>query len=317
MQYKEWLNEWLECYVKPTTKSKTYIRYSEIVRGHIIPKIGSYEIGELTPLILQRFVTELLSGGNLKTGTGLSSNSVNGIITVIQNSLKSAFAIGIVSGYNADKIKRPKVKEKQVVCFTKQEQRQIEQAIVDGNKSKLYGVILCLYTGLRIGELLALEWSEVDLQNGILSVNKTRHDGNGNNVNSPKTETSRRMIPIPKQLLPFMKEWKKNSLSRFVVSNGEKCISVRGYQRMFERLLNRIGIPHKGFHALRHTFATRALECGMDVKTLSEILGHKNATVTLNRYAHSLVEHKQEMMNVLGKLIYATQSKSRVTVSEI
>ena len=116
MQYKEWLNEWLECYVKPTTKSKTYIRYSEIVRGHIIPKIGSYEIGELTPLILQRFVTELLSGGNLKTGTGLSSNSVNGIITVIQNSLKS---------YNADKIKRPKVKEKQVVCFTKQEQRQI------------------------------------------------------------------------------------------------------------------------------------------------------------------------------------------------
>ena len=80
MQYKEWLNEWLECYVKPTTKSKTYIRYSEIVYGHIIPKIGSYDICELTPLILQRFVTDLLSGGNLRTGVGLSSNSVNGII---------------------------------------------------------------------------------------------------------------------------------------------------------------------------------------------------------------------------------------------
>lgn len=317
MQYKEWLNEWLECYVKPTTKSKTYIRYSEIVYGHIIPKIGSYDICELTPLILQRFVTDLLSGGNLRTGVGLSSNSVNGIITVIQNSLKSALAIGLVSAYNADKIKRPKVKEKQVVCFTKQEQRQIEQAILDGYKSKLYGVILCLYTGLRIGELLALEWSDVDLQKGIISVNRTRHDGKGNNVNSPKTETSCRMIPIPKQLLPFMKEWKKNSPSRFVVSNGEKYISVRGYQRMFERFLNRIGIPHKGFHALRHTFATRALECGMDVKTLSEILGHKNATVTLNRYVHSLVEHKQEMMNVLGKLLCVTQSKSRVTISEI
>lgn len=157
----------------------------------------------------------------------------------------------------------------------------------------------------------------MDLQKGILLVNKTRHDGKGCNVNSPKTETSRRMIPVPKQLLPFIKEWKKNSPSRFVVSNGEKYISVRGYQRMFERFLNRIGIPHKGFHALRHTFATRALECGMDVKTLSEILGHKNATVTLNRYVHSLVEHKQEMMNVLGKLIYATQSKSRVTIGEI
>ena len=78
---------------------------------------------------------------------------------------------------------------------------------------------------------------------------------------------------------------------------------------MFERLLCRLGIEHKGFHALRHTFATRALECGMDVKTLSEILGHKNATVTLNRYVHSLAEHKQEMMNLVGKLIYAAQSK--------
>lgn len=79
----------------------------------------------------------------------------------------------------------------------------------------------------------------------------------------------------------------------------------------------KLGIEHKGFHALRHTFATRALECGMDVKTLSEILGHKNATVTLNRYVHSLVEHKQEMMNVLGKLLCTAQSKSRVTNGDI
>lgn len=136
-------------------------------------------------------------------------------------------------------------------------------------------------------------------------------------MNSPKTETSRRMIPIPKQLLPLLKEWKKKSRSAYVVANGEKSISIRGYQRMFERFLNRIGIPHKGFHALRHTFATRALGCGMDVKTLSEILGHKNATVTLNCYVHSLVEHKRDMMNLVGKLIYAAQCKSRVTIGEI
>lgn len=92
--------------------------------------------------------------------------------------------------------------------------------------------------------------------------------------------------------------------SEYVVSNGEKCISIRGYQRMFERLLNRLGIEHKGFHALRHTFATRALECGMDVKTLSEILGHKNAAITLNRYVHSLLEHKQDMMNKIGKSLF-------------
>ncbi len=309
MQYKEWLRQWLENYVKPTTKCKTYIRYSEIVRGHLVPKLGDYEVNDLTPIILQRLTTELLYSGNLKTGAGLSANSVNGIITVIQNSLKTAFAIGVTDEYNADKVKRPKAREKQVVCFTKWEQQRIEQAISESNKSKLYGVILCLYTGLRIGELLALEWTDINLQNGVIFVNKTRHDGKEKTIDSPKTETSRRVIPVPKQLLPLLKEWKKQSRSIFVVVNGEKGISIRGYQRMFERLLCRLGIEHKGFHALRHTFATRALECGMDVKTLSEILGHKNATVTLNRYVHSLAEHKQEMMNLVGKLIYAAQSK--------
>ena len=83
MQYKEWLRQWLENYVKPTTKCKTYIRYSEIVRGHLVPKLGDYEVNDLTPIILQRLTTELLYSGNLKTGAGLSANSVNGIITVI------------------------------------------------------------------------------------------------------------------------------------------------------------------------------------------------------------------------------------------
>ena len=88
-----------------------------------------------------------------------------------------------------------------------------------------------------------------------------------------------------------------------VASNSDRLISIRAYQRSFELFLKRLNIPHKGFHSLRHTFATRALECGMDVKTLSEILGHKNANVTLNRYVHSLMEHKREMMNRLGKLL--------------
>ena len=95
----------------------------------------------------------------------------------------------------------------------------------------------------------------------------------------------------------------RSAASPFVVSSGGKAVSVRSYQRRFELLLKKLGIPHKGFHSLRHIFATRALECGMDVKTLSETLGHKNPTVTLNRYAHSLMEHKADMMNRLGKLL--------------
>lgn len=309
MQYKEWLREWLESYVKPSSKQKTYIRYSEIVSQHIVGSLGDYEMGELTPLILQRFTTELLQSGNLKTGKGLSVNSVNGIVTVIQNSLKIAY-IGQISEYTADKIKRPKAREKQVTCFTPIEQKQIEQAVLNGKKAKMFGVVLCLYTGLRIGELLALEWSDIDFQKGIISVSKSCHDGKDEYgrfariTDTPKTETSEREIPFPKQLIPYLRNLKKDSKSVYVVaSDSEKLISVRAYQRSFELFLKRLNIPHKGFHSLRHTFATRALECGMDVKTLSEILGHKNANVTLNRYVHSLMEHKREMMNRLGKLL--------------
>lgn len=265
---------------------------------------------ELIPIILQRFTTELLQCGNLKTGKGLSANSVNSIISVIQNSLKVAYAIGQISEYTADKIKRQKAREKQVTCFIPIEQKQIEQAVLNGKKAKMFGVVLCLYTGLRIGELLALEWNDIDFQNGIISVSKSCHDGKDNNgqftriMDTPKTETSERKIPFPKQLIPYLQNLKKNSNSVYVIaSDSNKFISVRAYQRSFELFLKRLHIPHKGFHSLRHTFATRALECGMDVKTLSEILGHKNASVTLNRHVHSLMEHKREMMNRLGQLL--------------
>lgn len=309
MQYNIWLNEWLENYVKPSSKRKTYLRYSEIVSGHILGALGNREMNELTPLLLQRFTSKLLRSGNIRTGKGLSANSVNGIITVIQNSLKEACAVGYITEYTANKIKRPKVVEKKVTCFTSAEQKRIEQSILNGKKIKMFGVVLCLYTGLRIGELLALEWSDVDFQKGTISVTKTCYDGKDNNgkfsriTDAPKTVASQRVIPYPKQLSIFLKQIKNCRKSDYIISSGtEKTISIRAYQRSFELLLNKLNIPRKGFHALRHTFATRALECGMDVKTLSEILGHKNATVTLNRYVHSLMEHKKDMMNRVGKL---------------
>ena len=188
--------------------------------------------------------------------------------------------------------------------FSLAEQKQIEQAILNGKKDKLYGILLCLYSGLRIGGLIALRWNGIDFTKGLMTVSKSCHDGKGGLIiDEPKTATSRRVIPLPKQLLPILKGIKKRSRSPFVVSSNGRPVSVRSYQRSFELLLRKLNIPHKGFHSLRHTFATRALECGMDVKTLSEILGHKNPTVTLNRYAHSLMEHKADMMNRLGKLL--------------
>ena len=302
-KYTDWLGRWLENYIRPSVKVRTYERYKLIIEQHIKGKIGCMELNVLSPLVLQSFITELLQSGNRRTGKGLSANSVNGVISVIQNSLKTAHLLGLITEYTADKLKRPKLTEKPVECFTVFEQKQIEQAVVSGKKDKLYGIILCLYSGLRIGELIALQWSDIDFAKGILTVSKSCHDGKGGRIiDEPKTAASRRVIPLPKQLLPVLKNIEKRSGSPFVVSANEKPVSVRSYQRSFELLLKKLKIPHKGFHSLRHTFATRALECGMDVKTLSEILGHKNPTVTLSRYAHSLMEHKADMMNRLGKI---------------
>lgn len=309
MLYKEWLSNWLENYVQPSAKQRTYTRYKEIVEQHIIMQLGELDLSEITPYVLQCYVTELLKSGNLRTGKGLSPNSVNSIITVIQNTLKTAYSLGIVSEYTGDKIKRPRTSEKKVECFSMSEQKKIEQYILNDENTRFFGVLLCLYTGLRIGELLALEWSDIDMSKGELRVNKTCHYGKDENdvfgriTDIPKTQSSIRTIPIPRQLMPHLREVKKKSRSTHIVSNGENLISIRSYQRSFSTLLKKLNIQHRGFHSLRHTFATRALECGMDVKTLSEILGHKNPTVTLNRYAHSLMEHKKDMMNKLGKML--------------
>ena len=308
MKYKDWLIEWLENYVKQSSKVKTYTRYSQIVHSHLIPRLGDYEMNELTPQLLQQQIVDMRRSGNQRTGGGLAPSTVNLIVAVIQDSLATAHDLELCAQYTADKIKRPRIEERKVECFSVAEQKQIEDAIKNDKRYKTVGILLCLYTGLRIGELLALEWTDVDFEKREINISKTCHDSTDNQgnycrfVNAPKTSTSMRVIPFPKQLLPLLRETKKKNGSKYVVGNGDKIISVRSYQRTFELLIKKNGIPHRGFHSLRHTFATRAIECGVDVKTLSEILGHKNPTITLNRYAHSLMEHKKDMMNRLGKL---------------
>lgn len=308
MEYSEWLNVWLDNYVKPSAKERTFIRYEQLVRTHVAAKIGDKDVDALTPIVLQSFVTELLCSGNEKTGGGLSANTVNVIISVIRNSLRTARLIGITGEYTANGIKRPKRNERVIDCFTLAEQKKIESAVTTGKKQKMFGVVLCLYTGLRVGELIALRWQDVDLEKGLITVSRSCHDAIGGIVfDDPKTATSRREIPIPRQLIKNLKNIKKSGDSDFVVSANGNVVSVRSYQRSFELMLRKLNIRHRGFHSLRHTFATRALECGMDVRTLSEILGHRNPTVTLNRYAHSLIEHKTAMMNRLGKLFSSSE----------
>ena len=308
MTYKEWLSEWLELYVKPL-KHRTHERYKDICNLHVIGGLGDYELDELTPLLLQKHVNELTAHGNHKTGGELSANSVNGIITVIQSSLKRASELGIARTYHAGAIRRPTPEESEVKCFNIKEQKMIEQAVLSSKKRKMLGVIIALYTGVRIGELVALKFSSVDMQKRTITIKETCYESKDKDGRFAKitdtTKTHRaRVVPFPKQLLPIFKELKAHNKSGYVIENAKgEQMSVRSYQRSFETLVDKLGVSKLSFHALRHTFATRALESGMDVKTLSEILGHKSATVTLNRYAHSMMEHKQSAMDKLGALL--------------
>ena len=209
MQYKEWLDEWFELFVKPNVKIRTYNKYKQQARQYICPHLGHYEISNIQPIALQSFIAELQQHG-------LSANTVNGIITVLKSSLCRAVKFGVCEKQFTDSIIRPKAREKYVECFTKDEQRRIEHYILSNFKAKLFGIIICLYTGLRIGELLALKWQDIDLNKEIISITKTCRDSwsNGKYIkieDTPKTMSSQRVIPVPKQLITLLKILKKKS----------------------------------------------------------------------------------------------------------
>ena len=309
MKLNEWLDIWLNKYVKHTVKLRTFERYKYNVEKHINPEIGDYDLNNLSASVLQDFVLKKLESGNLKTGGQLANNSVIGIVNIIKAALSQAVSFEIIQKEYSNKIKLPAPTEKPVNAFKKQEQQKIEQYCLNSKKQNHIGIVICLYTGLRIGELLALTWDDIDFANGLMKVDKEAYKIKQNGVwhtiiDKPKTKSSIRVIPLPKTLLSKLKDIKKKSKNEHIISTREnKVVDTRSYQKTFERILRKLNIPYKNFHSLRHTFATRAVELGIDVKSLAEIMGHKNPTVTLQRYTHSLLSYKTDMMNKLGKML--------------
>lgn len=304
MLYGKWLNEWLELYVRVAIKERTYKNYVQQANKYILPKLGQYEIADLSAMKLQKFSAGLIE-------MKLAASTINSIVSILKSSLKMSVSLGLADKQFTDAIVRPRPRVKSVSCFSVAEQKKIEKYIMDKRRPILFGILLSLYSGLRIGELLALTWEDVDFINGTMSINKSCHDSWIKNryvkvIDTTKTKCSERTIPLPKQFIGYMKMLRKtDKAGKFVImGKSEYGAQVRSYQRTFGRVLKQLNISHKGFHALRHTFATRALEVGMDIKTLSEILGHRSPTITLQRYAHSMMEHKTEMMNKVGRLLF-------------
>lgn len=308
MKLKEWLNIWLNKYQKTTIKLRTYLKYEDTINKHINPILGEYELENLTGNILQEFVLYKLNNGNLITKGKLSDNSVIAIVSLLKQALRQAVFLGITNIEYTSHIKMPTIKEKEITAFNRFEQQKLESYCLN-SKHNYVGVIICLYTGIRLGELLALTWNDIDFDKRLLNINKTVYTitRNGKNeayIDKPKSRQSHRIIPLPKQLINVLKKSKNKSISNYVITTKiGGIVQNRSYQKSFRSILRKCDIPYKNFHSLRHTFATRALELGMDIKTLSEILGHKNSIITLNRYSHSLLEHKFELMNKVGKLL--------------
>lgn len=311
MKLKDWLDYWTTTQLKHNIKQRSYNSYTNIIENHIKPDLGKYDLDELTPIILQNFIINQLEKGNLKTGGRLANSTVILIINILKQSIKEANIFEITTKNNTNKIKLPDLEGTRISAFEKWEQAKLEKYCLNNriNKPAYVGIIICLYTGLRIGELLALTWKDIDFDNCTISISKSEYEGKINgkiqiSVDTPKTKNSNRIIPIPKQICLILRKIKKKTRSIYVISTkNNKMVSIRAYQRTFERILIRLSISYRNFHALRHTFATRALEFGIDVKTVSEILGHKNPTVTLQRYAHSLMSYKRIVMNKFGKLL--------------
>lgn len=300
MKLKELLELWLERYMKHTIKIRTYNRYKSICDLHLIKDLGEYELEELKPNVLQDFLLK-------KIDDHYSTNTIKGIVSVLKQALRLAITLEFVDKEYCSNLKMPSSEEKEISVFTKKEQQVIESFCLNHKKRNYIGIVICLYTGIRLGELLALTWDDIDFNSNLLTINKTSYSAKVDGktqiiVDKPKTKKSNRVMPLPNQLVKLLKIIKKESNSKYVITTRNSgMVGNRSYQRTFKFILKKVNVPYRNFHSLRHTFATNAIELGMDVKTLAEILGHTNAMITLNRYSHSLLNYKIEMMNKLGK----------------
>lgn len=299
---EELLLEWLKTYRDGRVKPRTYERYEGLIRHHILPNIGKTAVESLS----RRDVEEFLFGKRKENGRRgtLSAASVNLMLTVIDLAFEFGIETGAVTKNPCYRIRRlPDVTDKGD-AFTKEEQKKLEAVIEASADGRSLGILICLYTGIRIGELLGLEWDDISFERGIMRIDKTVYrckDENGDRylrVDRPKTRYSVREIPLPFFLCEKLREQKSRSKSPYVIETkkGER-MPIRSYQYHFRKTTEKAGVRSLNFHSLRHTFATRGIESGMDIRTLSEIMGHSSPSVTLNRYAHSMMDTKIEMMN--------------------
>lgn len=294
-----WMNE-----KKQYVKLSTYAAYSLLVLNHIIPWFGEKE--SFIEEEVQAFVLKKLKDG-------LNEKTVKDIIVVLKMIQKFGFKKGLLMMAPLD-VTFPLNHEKKVVeVMTKENYKRLVVYLRDNFSFKNLGILICMCTGLRIGEVCALKWEDVNIEEKTI---KIRHsvqriyfvEGEKRYtkimINSPKTKESNRDVPMSGELQKILRPLMKVvNPGFFIISNDSKPIEPRTYRNYYKRLIKMIGLPELKFHGLRHSFATRCIESKADYKTVSTILGHSNITTTLNLYVHPNNDQKRHAVEKMMRFL--------------
>lgn len=295
----KWLNE-----KKPYVKESTYANYSYIVYNYIIPYVGNYNVKKLNKKVFQDLILNLHK-------KSLSNKTIKDIIMVIKSSLRKVFEENKIKSFSL-KLVYPKEKNtKTMNVLSKNEQHILMEYIIKNISDKNVGILLSLLCRLRIGEVCALKWENIDLENKIIHITKTiqRIYIKENNtilskvvITNPKTIKSNRDIPINDFMYEKLINLRKNN-NVFVLSGNAQYIEPRTYRNYFTKILKSLNLRHFKYHALRHTFASNLISLKIDYKTVSELLGHSNISLTLNLYVHPSNQDKLECIDILTQNI--------------
>ena len=308
------LQDWL-VFIRPDVKESTYAKYVFDVKKHIEPELGGVPLVALSTADIDRFTRRKMDSGSLSGKDGLAPKTVSCLLSLI----KLALEFGRERDYGCPEqivIHNPRQTLPDIQILSLQEQSRLEQFINAHPCPVGLGVMLSLYTGLRIGEVCAMQWEDICLEQKVLHVQRTitriqdvspeARQKTKVVIGAPKTECSNRQIPIPDFLVELLQPYQKSG-ELYLLTGTKDYLEPRNYYLKYKRMLRECGVKDYNYHALRHTFATRCVEKGVDAKSLSEILGHADVSTTLRRYVHPSLEMKRRQMAKLTSCVFRGQ----------
>jgi len=299
-----------EASIAQQVKESTLVKYHTTVNNHILPELGEVPVEEMTHELIESFSMKLLRGEG-RTGRSLSPRSVADVLCMLRSILRYARRCGAVIPCDGSSV-RIRRKKAEIRVLSRTEQEKLCAYLRRDLDQRKAGILLSLYSGLRVGEVCALRWEDISLEERIICVRHTLHRLQNLSPEGPRTKlvltepksgSSVRLIPMPEELANMVSLLPGEHRGFFLTCREDKPCEPRVMQYTFHKHLRAAGLADANYHALRHTFATRCVELGFDVKSLSELLGHATVGMTLDRYVHPTIEHKREHMQRLSGLM--------------